>query len=45
MKREPERHHLLAWRDVLLGIGAELAYPTVLGLAALFLAWLVVRVR
>ncbi|GEM_PF-6664402 len=45
MKREPGRHHLFTWQDVLLGIAAELAYPAVLGLVAFFLAWLVVRVR
>lgn len=46
MKQQPHRHNVMFdWWDVFLGIAAELTYPVALGLIALALAWLVVRLH
>ncbi|MHB9145070.1 MAG: hypothetical protein ACYC5Y_07015 [Symbiobacteriia bacterium] len=43
MKKNAEWHLLLDWRNTLLGIAAELAYPVALGLVVLFMAWMLVK--
>ena len=45
MTRQPNRHVIFNWLDVVLGIAVELAYPVALGLIALGLAWLAVKLR